>query len=80
MNPTFIGPIEHHDFTGFGKPVPASRHVNPDGSRGGYVAASAYAGPRTFVGPDARVCDLAILDDTAQVFGHARIEIGRAHV
>jgi hypothetical protein len=49
-----------HDF-GDGRPVPAARHKNPDGSLGGWVARSAYVDPR------------ATLDAAAVVFGSARV-------
>ncbi len=67
----FIGPIEQCDF-GRGY-IEARRHRNPDNTLGGYIANTAYAGPRTYIGFDAVVFGLAIIDDNAQVFGFARI-------
>ncbi len=54
-------------------PVRAARHVNPDGSAGGWVAFTAHADPETFVAEGAAVFD------NARVFGASHI-LGRAQV
>jgi hypothetical protein len=43
------------DFQDGNGPVPAARHRNPDGSEGGWVAATAYVATTAYVGPDALV-------------------------
>jgi hypothetical protein len=53
-----------HDFDDGHGPQPAARHHNPDGSEGGWVAATAS------------VSSSATLDESAIVFGRARIEDG----
>jgi hypothetical protein len=66
-------------------PVLAHRHVNPDGSLGGWVADTATVEPTAYVGPDARVYENAqVFGDAqvyenAQVFGDARV-YGKAQV
>jgi len=68
---------EGHDF-GHGE-VAASRHVNPDGTLGGWVAATANVDQVAHVDPDAVVFDNArvfgrsYVFDEAQVFGNARV-------
>ena len=57
---------------GFG-PVPASRHRNPDGSLGGWVALTAHADPESVV------ADTATVFDNARVFGESHV-LGRARV
>ena len=37
--------------------VSAHRHVNPDGSEGGWVADTAFVAKSAFIGPDAKVYD-----------------------
>lgn len=41
--------------------VPAKRHINPDGTLGGWVANTAF------------VCDKAVIGFNAQVFGTAQV-------
>lgn len=53
--------------------VRASRHTNPDGSLGGWVADSAHVDATAVLGPDARV------HGNARVFGTGRVE-GAAQV
>jgi len=66
-------------------PVPAHRHLNPDGTLGGWVAETAYAAPTAVVGADACVYDgavvsgLARITGAAHVYGHASVS-GTAHV
>jgi carbonic anhydrase/acetyltransferase-like protein (isoleucine patch superfamily) len=57
---------------GFG-PVAASRHRNPDGTLGGWVALTAHADPETVV------ADTATVFDNARVFGESHV-LGRARV
>ena len=51
----------------------ADIHTNPDGSEGGFVAATAFVAKTAFVGPDAAVCGYARVGPNAKVDGHARI-------
>lgn len=50
-----------YDFLDGERPVLAKRHINPDGSTGGWVAKTAY------------VDETSILDKTARVLGRARV-------
>jgi hypothetical protein len=52
-------------------PVLAHRHVNPDGSLGGWVADTATVEPTAYVGPDARVYGTARVFENAWVGGDA---------
>lgn len=64
-------------------PVDASRHVNPDGSQGGWVAFTAHVDPGARIAPGARVfgnarvfdvCEVrdeASVCDTARIYGRA---------
>lgn len=47
--------------------VPAYRHINPDDSKGGWVATTAYVSPYAYIGPKVQVCG------NAQVLGHISI-------
>lgn len=73
----------HHNF-GSGL-VPAHRHVNPDGSIGGWVADSAFVAPTAYVGShtkifeNAQILDNARVTDYAQVYGNATVA-GNAEV
>ena len=71
--------------------VPAHRHVNTDGSLGGWVADTAKVAHTVYVGPHARVYgyagvyDRAIIDSRARVSGYASVSNramihGDAHV
>ena len=68
-----------HDFGDGNGPVPAHRHLNPDGSLGGMVADTARVASTVTVGPDALVYgmadvhDQAMILDRAQVYGDASI-------
>jgi hypothetical protein len=57
---------------GYG-PVPAKRHINPDGTEGGWVANTATVAATAYVGPDAQVYGNARVFDNARVFGKARV-------
>jgi hypothetical protein len=46
-------------------PVPAHRHINPDGSTGGWVAETAYVAPTAFLAEHAYVYDRARVTDKA---------------
>lgn len=59
-------------------PVPATRHINPDGSVGGWVATTAQVGPGVYVGAKALVFDEAILTGNTRVLDTARL-FGRAY-
>ncbi len=73
-------PVELMDF-GQG-PVEASRHVNPDGSLGGWVAVTAHADEGAYVSETAfvlgnsRVFGNCRVEDEALVFDNARIHDG----
>lgn len=54
-------------------PVPARRHVNPDGTEGGWVAETAHVAPTAYVGPDAWVFGNARVHDEATVCGDAMV-------
>ena len=58
------------DFEDGNGPVPAHRHMNPDGTEGGWVAATAKVDSTCYIGPFARVYGYA------QVFGDAKISSG----
>jgi hypothetical protein len=49
-------------------PIPAHRHVNPDGSEGGWVAETAQVDPSVYVGPNSEVFEFA------RVFKNVRLE------
>jgi len=68
-----------HDFRDGAGPVPAARHRNPDGSPGGWVAATATVAPTAFVGENAAVFGNAVVRDAAQVRDDARVS-GAAQV
>ncbi len=67
----------YHDFWDGNGLVRACRHRNPDGSRGGWVAKTAYVAETAYVGPfarvyeNARVVDNARVEDYADVHGNA---------
>lgn len=65
------GSGQSYDF-GFG-PVAASRHRNPDGTLGGWVALTAHADAESYV------ADAATVFDNARVFGESHV-LGRARV
>lgn len=60
---------ETFDF-GWGQ-VPAKRHKNPDGSIGGWVAATAFVALTAFLSPTAVVYGNARVSDNARVYGDA---------
>lgn len=47
------------------------RHINPDGSEGGWVSPDASVGPNAVIGADAMVLDSAMVLDEAMVLDHA---------
>ncbi len=58
----------------FGKgQVPAQRHKNPDGTDGGWVAATAKVDPTATIGTNALVSEQAIVSGHAQIIGCARV-------
>jgi UDP-3-O-[3-hydroxymyristoyl] glucosamine N-acyltransferase len=57
---------------GYG-PVPAAQHINPDGSIGGWVAATATVEATAYVGPEALVFGKARVYDSAWVYGEAQM-------
>jgi hypothetical protein len=54
-----------HTFIYHDSPVPAHRHINPDGSTGGWVAETAYVAPTAFLAEHAYVYDRARVTDKA---------------
>lgn len=66
-------------------PKLARRHINPDGSEGGWVSDTAHVDPTCFIGRDAcvydeaQVLDFARIEDEAKICGNARIS-GNAKV
>jgi carbonic anhydrase/acetyltransferase-like protein (isoleucine patch superfamily) len=63
---------------------PAYRHRNPDGSVGGWVAATATVNPDVYVGPHARIYGRAVITGSyvswnAHVFGNAWV-VNRGNV
>jgi carbonic anhydrase/acetyltransferase-like protein (isoleucine patch superfamily) len=69
-------PPETHDFGDGNFEVPAHRHINPDGSRGGWVAETASVDSTVFVAPDAKVYGNAQVSLHAQVSDNAKISGG----
>jgi len=62
------------EFYNFGRgPVPAHRHINPDGSIGGWVAESASVSPGVTVGKDAQVANKATVLHWAKVLDNAKV-------
>lgn len=51
--------------------VPAARHINPDGSLGGWVAASAHVAPTAHIGVHARVWGSARIEGLGALDGEA---------
>lgn len=68
-----------YSFEGWHTPVPAHRHLNPDGSIGGWVANTAvvlkdaYVAENALVFGRARILAPARIRRSARVFGHCRI-------
>ena len=69
-NPTF-------DFTDGLGPVPAHRHINPDGSEGGWVADAAGVSRLAFIGPDATVGSDGAANRGAHILDHAHVACGQ---
>lgn len=61
------------DFGGGRGPVPAHRHQNPDGSRGGWVADTATVDSTAHIGPLAQIFGKARVYGKARVWGKARV-------
>jgi hypothetical protein len=65
---------EHPETHDFGEgPVPAHRHINPDGSTGGWVANTAYVADTAHVGHYATVSGISILLGRAMAFDHSQV-------
>jgi len=89
--PKNFNPVEYVQFEDGAMPVPARRHVNPDGSMGGWVAITAKVDDTAFINEDAcvygnaqvwdtaRVCHASKVYGWAKVSGEARL-FGSAHV
>ncbi len=67
-----------HDFEDGKGAVPAHRHSNPDGSVGGWVAETAYVGPKVSLGPNASVFGDARVSGGAWMYGNCTISEGWA--
>ena len=65
--------MEMHDFYDGNGPVPARRHINPNGSEGGWVAMTATVLPHVYIGKEAKVFGSACVYDDAQIHGRARV-------
>ena len=61
------------DFNDGNGPVPAHRHINPDGTLGGWVADTAVVYGNAVVSGDARVYGDAVVYGNARVSGNARV-------
>jgi carbonic anhydrase/acetyltransferase-like protein (isoleucine patch superfamily) len=72
-------PVMLHDFAAIQGPVLAHIHVNPDGSRGGWVAETASVDETVYVEHDACVYGHAHVLGNARVHGNARVS-GEAYV
>ena len=64
-------PLQTFDFNDGNGPVPAFRHLNPDGTLGGWVAATAAVAPTVYMAPTARVFGRALVRDHARLLDHA---------
>src|SRR3989344_3942926 len=62
-----------HDFNDGNGLVPACRHVNPNGSKGGWVADTAKVEATVYVWPDAAVFGYAQVSENARVYGYAQV-------
>ena len=56
-----------------------SYHTNPDGSKGGFVAKTAYAAPTAYIEPNAMVCEAAKVAGHAEIYGNPVVS-GKAKV
>lgn len=54
-------------------PVLASRHTNPDGSQGGWVAATAIVASTVYIAPTAEVFDQAQVTGHVKIFDNAKV-------
>jgi hypothetical protein len=61
------------DFDDGNGPQPAARHRNPDGSDGGWVAATASVAPSAYVSHDAHVFGRARIEDGCEVGYFSRV-------
>ena len=53
--------------------VPAHRHINPNGTLGGWVADTAYVAPTVHVDLNARVFGNALVGDHARIYDYAKV-------
>lgn len=53
--------------------VPAYKHINPDGSEGGWVAETALVEDTCYVGPNAQVFEYASVTGTVQLLEDSRV-------
>ena len=56
-----------------GDHVYAKRHINPDGTSGGWVAETALVESTCYIGPDAEVYEFAQVRDTASILDSASV-------
>lgn len=61
-------------------PVPAHRHINPNGDLGGWVHDTAVVDGGAYVSGEARVYGEACVSGEACVYGEARVSITPAHL
>lgn len=57
-----------HTFEG-GDHVYAKPHINPDGTKGGWIAETALVEPTCYIAPDAEVYEFAQVRDNARLLG-----------
>ena len=62
-----------YDFEDGNGLVPAKRHVNPDGSEGGWVADTTHVAKTAYIGPEAVIFGSAQICGSAQVCDNAQI-------
>ena len=68
-----------HDFLDGNGPVPARRHINPDGSEGGWVADSAEVHGSVVIDPGVKIYGNAYIGGLAKIYSEAKV-FGSAHI
>ncbi len=69
---TFFDRLRYGKHTfGTGDHVYAKQHINPDGTKGGWVAETALVESTCYIGPDAEVYEFAQVRDNATMLGSA---------
>lgn len=65
--------ISTFDFQDGLGPVPAHRHINPDGSEGGWIAETAQVASTCYVGENAQVSGSALVYENAHISSNLQI-------